>query len=494
MKDYHFQENDQDFGLTVRLDDINEKVKQIQQETEDDLGDANAFLNAFESEKFDVPAEEFPEAEEIGDTIQPVPVKPVKKQAEPILDEEEWEEEWEEYDEEERFGLSKKTWGLIAVLGVIACIIGFSFVRCGFGGGKAPVTPAEEGIPVLVESMLDAEEAVVYDIGTGERMTIMLTEKTTVTDEQNREIAYGGLEMGDLVMVKLDKDGKTVLSVDYGNDAIQIREMTGLKADTAKKRLTGEDDSYEYGEKALFLYEDEKISPKELEPCDLLEVKMVEDIIWSVDVLEYHGYIEVENAKNIKDGEFMLDEEEAVPLEEGMKVAVRAGQHEVTVTGSNIETRKDTIFVEAGEDFIYDLSKAQEKVGVIIVNANVSDYKLYINGTVAESPAVLPMGEYDVVILKNGYHQWNQRVKLDKDSLTVNAELTRDMQYGTLTVTADTEGAWVYINGEEYGVAPMQVNLPYGSYNVQVEKDGFDTFRQSVMIQSSTASLHATLN
>ena len=27
MKDYHFQENDQDFGLTVRLDDINEKVQ-----------------------------------------------------------------------------------------------------------------------------------------------------------------------------------------------------------------------------------------------------------------------------------------------------------------------------------------------------------------------------------------------------------------------------------------------------------------------------------
>ena len=33
MKDYHFQENDQDFGLTVRLDDINEKVKQFQKET-----------------------------------------------------------------------------------------------------------------------------------------------------------------------------------------------------------------------------------------------------------------------------------------------------------------------------------------------------------------------------------------------------------------------------------------------------------------------------
>ncbi|MBR5816697.1 MAG: PEGA domain-containing protein, partial [Anaerotignum sp.] len=242
-----------------------------------------------------------------------------------------------------------------------------------------------------------------------------------------------------------------------------------------------------------FLHEGEEISPKELEPCDLLELKMVEDTVWVVDVLEYHGYIEVENADNIKDGMIQLDEEEAVPLEKGMKLAVRAGQHAVTVTGSNIETRKDTLFVEAGEDFIYDLSKAQEKVGVIIVNANVGDYKLFINGALAESPAVLPMGEYDLVVLKNGYREWSQHVKLDQDSLTVNAELQKDVQYGALNVTADVDGAWVYINGEEYGVTPLHVNLPYGSYRVQVMKEGHGTFRQNVAIQSSVTSISATL-
>ena len=35
-------------------------------------------------------------------------------------------------------------------------------------------------------------------------------------------------------------------------------------------------------------------------------LKLVEDVVWSVEVLEYHGYIEVENAKNIKDGEFKI--------------------------------------------------------------------------------------------------------------------------------------------------------------------------------------------
>jgi len=492
MKDYHFQEDDQDFGLTVRLDDINEKVKQLKKnEVDDELGDANDFLKAFESEKFDTPPQEveeapFPEEE----TVQPETA--VRRRKERKMPEPAEEEDWEEYDEEEQFSASKKTIGLIAVLAVLACILGFSFVRCGFQPSAAPDTSSGDAVPMLVESV-SGEDALVYDITAEARKTLYLTEDTKIIDEQGRPVAYGGVEMGDLVMVELDKDGETALTIDYSGEAIQTKEETDLLADTAKKRLAGREHSYDYGEKAIFLYDGEEISPRELEACDLLELKLVEDVVWSVEVLEYHGYIEVENAKNIKDGTFQLDEEEAVPLEEGMKVAVRAGQHEVTVTGSNIETRKDTIFVEAEEDFVYDLSKAQEKLGVIIVNANVSEYKLYINGAAAESPAVLPMGEYDLVILKNGYTEWSQHVKLEQDTLTVTAELHRDMQYGTLTVTADVEGAVIYINGEEYGTLPMQVNLPYGSYNVQVEKDGYDTFRQSISIHSSAASLHATL-
>ena len=60
--------------------------------------------------------------------------------------------------------------------------------------------------------------------------------------------------------------------------------------------------------------------------------------------------------------------------------------------------------MQAGETTVYDLSKAQQKMGVLAVNANVSDYKLYINGALVDSsqPSVLPFGEYDVVILKNG--------------------------------------------------------------------------------------------
>ena len=222
MKDYHFQENDQDFGLTVRLDDINEKVKQLKNDTiDDELGDANDFLNAFESEKFDTPAENFVEEEEVGDTIQPASVQ---KKAEPILEKELDEEEWEEADTEEgAFGLSKKTATLLAALGVIACILGFSLVRCGFHPSSAPAEVSGDACPMLVQSVLEGEEAVVYDITEGERRTLLLTDETKVIDEMGRSVAYGGVEMGDLVMVEMDKDGETALSIDYSSAAIQTQ-------------------------------------------------------------------------------------------------------------------------------------------------------------------------------------------------------------------------------------------------------------------------------
>lgn len=500
MKDYHFQERDPDFGLTVRLDDINEKVKQLEeQDPEDELGDANAFLNAFESENFEAAGEEFPADEEanLGDTKESLP--PI--QTEPAEPEDPAEEVWEE-DEEEEGGfaaalgtlqeMSGKTKGLLAALAVLACVVGFSLVRCGFHPSSAPAKPAGNGTPMVVEG-IEADELTAYDIEEEKRTTLLLTEKTEVLDEEGRSVAYGGIEAGDVAMVEVDKDGETALVIDCSDSAIETVELTGLKADTKAKKLVGEDDSFGYHKHSLFLYEEEQITAKDLEPCDLLELRLVDDVAWSVKVLEYHGYIAVEETKNIKDGKIQIDGEDPIPLEEGMRLAAREGQHEVIVTGSNIEERKDTIFVEANEEFTYDLSKAQEKMGVIIVNADVKEYKLYINGAAAESPAVLPLGEYDVVILKNGYKEWSQRVKLDKDSVTVNAQLQKDLQYGTLTITADTEGAWVYINGEEYGVAPMEVNLPYGSYHVQLQKEGYTTYKQTVNIQSTTASLHALM-
>ena len=73
MRDYHFEDDDQTTELeeTIRLDAIHETVKALEKKTEDDLedlGDKDAFLNAFESERL-TPQESVSEYDDISQKV-----------------------------------------------------------------------------------------------------------------------------------------------------------------------------------------------------------------------------------------------------------------------------------------------------------------------------------------------------------------------------------------------------------------------------------------
>ena len=338
----------------------------------------------------------------------------------------------------------------------------------------------------------------------------------TMNNENNRTMSFGKARVKQAKDEKrkttfadvagADEEKEELLSLQYSS-AITLMEKSGLKVNTASRTLEGEGETFSYGEGAMFLYEDEPISAESIEPCDILELKVYEDKVWCIEVAEYHGYITVKNAKDVKNGKFQLDEETPIALQEAEKIPVRAGLHTIKITGDNIEPKTETITVTEGEESFCDVSRVQEKMGVIIVNANVSDYKLYINGSTTENPAVLPFGEYEVVILKGGYEEWSQKISLQQDSVTVQAELKElkqpeppkeegkkePFQFGTLTITANCDGAVVYINGEQYGIAPMEVNLPYNSYTIRLEKEGYAPYEKGITIGEPTASLHAQL-
>lgn len=479
MKDYHFENERDEFDTTIRLDHINEKLKDLENDPpsmEGELGDKDDFLKAFESEKFDeIPRREL-ETEKI----------PVRKRNAEIYGGQEPDGFW-----------NKRTIGLLTGGGFLLMLVVFLLVKVIFFGGfsgKTPVAAQEGQQPMLVESVLSGGELLVYDITAKEQKTVTMSAEAVVTDRMEAEISSSEVQEGDLLMMQLDQTGEVVLSATYGGGIFQ-EEATGLEADTEKYRLIGEDEKYEYDERTMFRYDDEEISPEDLEPCDVLQLSGYEDTVWSVNILEYHGYIKVENKTAVKNGTFRLDEEDELPLEEVERIAVSEGSHTITVEGDNIETRKDTIFVESGEEYVYDLSKAQEKVGVLVINANVTDYKLYINGAQTDSsvPTVLPLGEYDVVILKNGYQDWNQKVVLDQDTVSVTANLEREIQYGTVVIASDVEGTVVYVDGQEIGIAPLQTTLTYGEHMIVLRKEGYPDYEHNVSVETPVLHLNATM-
>ena len=492
MKDYHFENDNQEFDKTIRLDDINQKVKQIgkTQPHTDDLGDKDEFLNVFQSEHLENIEEKEIEETEQQDTIQPsiwaqqktenklpnIPSVHTQDQQPP-------QSFW-----------NKKTIGFVTLGCIVLLMVCFGLGKLLFDGvGKDSMLTSQEQKPMLVYAVLDDGELLVYDIQQQKQKTVVCTEKTEVYDKGERVFA-DTIQKGDVLMMALDKDEEIVLTAQYGGN-IKQKEVTNVTVNTATHTIKINDTNYVYDTNTMFLYQQNSIEPSRLEPCDVLQINTIGDKIWSANVLEYHGYISVVNKENIKNGMFQLDTQKPIPLAEVGRLAVAEGSHSIMVTGDNIETRTDNILVETGEEYQYDLSKAQEKVGVLVVNTNVTDYKLYINGALVDSttPTVLPLGEYDVVILKNGYLEWNQTVTIDKDTVTIQAELEEDIQYGSVSIVCNEEGSYVCIDGVEKGVTPMQIDLPYGVYTIEVRKEGFPIYQETVDVKNPIVHVIADL-
>lgn len=522
MKDYHFEDDDQTTELeeTIRLDAIHETIKALEQKEDleelEDLGDKDAFLNAFESEQLtpqesetaeDEISQDMPqETADFGQTQEIQPIQPIQtiQTTQPAQQMQQMQHtqtqplhtapKIKQNPEEAASFWNKKTIGLATIGCIVVVIVCFGLARMFFGQKETPLTPGTPR-PVLITSILAQDELLVYDLESGKQTTLQVTEDTTIYNEKNVVIVSDILEEGDLVLATLDSTGNVTLSLSY--NGITQMEATDLQMDTTADVLRSEDgtQTYHYQKNSKFFYQDEELQPSEIAPCDVLTLYLVQDTLWLTEVSSYHGYFSVTNTGNIQNGKIQIDAQDAVALSEVSRMPLSEGTHTVTITGDNIETRQDTLFIESGEEVTYDLSRAQEKMGVLVIQANIDDYKLYINGTLTDStqPAVLPFGTYDVVILKNGYTDWNQTVVINQSTVTVKAELEESIQYGTLAITCNEPDAHVTINGVEQGIAPLQIKLPTGLQVVEIYKEGFATYRQEVELTQDTVHIDAVL-
>ncbi len=501
---YHFDDNPEQFNqnMTIRLDEINKKIKDLEQDADhfEDLRDAEDFLNAFDSEQLE---DAMPLAEDFADTQMPLEYAPeddadmrlpemqnssgaAQNTAHTQMTYQPKEDVSYRHKPEDPFW-NKKTIGLAAIVGMVAFLVCFGMVQKMFR--TAPAHTADTQCPMIVTSVLEENELLVYDIRQSKHKTILLTKESKIYGKDNQEMDAGSIKSGDLLMATLDRAEKNAVTLSY--QGIEQKEVSGLQANVKAHKLMGEEESYSYSANTLFRYQDELIAPKDLESCDQLRLSLIQDTVWVVDVVAFHGYLTLEHTENIKNGKLILDDGEPMALEDVSTLPLSEGTHTITISGENIESRTDSFIIEGGEELQYDLAKAQTKMGVLVIEANVEDYKLYINGELKESdrPVVLPLGSYDIVILKNGYLQWEKNVTLNADTITIHAELEEEITYGILQVDSSPSGAHVMVDGVEKGITPLQAQIPTGTHEIDIFLDGFSTYRQQIVVTKDADSI-----
>lgn len=103
-------------------------------------------------------------------------------------------------------------------------------------------------------------------------------------------------------------------------------------------------------------------------------------------------------------------------------------------------------------------------------------------GTLPVPPQTLSPGEHTVVVRAPGFAWWTRKVTLvgNKPSeVTVTLEATAAL----VSVTSDSSGAEVLINGKGVGTAPVEeMEVAPGSTTIVVRKDGFAESTQTVKL------------
>jgi len=146
---------------------------------------------------------------------------------------------------------------------------------------------------------------------------------------------------------------------------------------------------------------------------------------------------------------------------------------------------------------------ADNKVA-LTVNCNVSGAQVYVNGRLAgytqpNFSQLLAAGSYEIMIKAKGYPDFRTTVRISRDPVVVNAQLAAPQPVPppqvfshNLTVSANVNGADVYVNGNFAGKTPFTGQVPQGSYSIVVKAPGYSDYSQDVVVRGPMR-INATL-
>lgn len=179
-----------------------------------------------------------------------------------------------------------------------------------------------------------------------------------------------------------------------------------------------------------------------------------------------------------------------------MLVDVDPGRHQVEIRKEGFETL--TQWITAKENDKITLSPAlkeiaKAKYGTVIVEADVPDAEVYIDGNKHpdKTPAVISNvieGIHVIEVRKEPSAPWKQTIQVKAAEQTkVRADLKAGLGTGdgTISVLSNVSNAKVFLDGREVGVVPFDIkNVKPGEHVLEVKAEGYTTREERVVINA----------
>lgn len=388
---------------------------------------------------------------------------------------------------------------------------------------EEPEIDLSETLIVRVEQ-ISINHIIGYDIYNKETISKPLNDRVTISDAYGNACPISQIKEGDIVDIDYQQEKDKIVSISKSPKAQVWNKISGVTVDRALRQISISGTSYNYSEETIVT--DVKGVPKNIEaitPFDIISVQALDQDVWSVtiedvaaslnllDLPTNNGQIEIDNSRLL----MFKDVKEPIMMIPGKHKIVIKMKGYMTITMPEFE-------VSSGEIYNMSLKDAEIAYTNIVINVapRISNYTVNIGGTIYKpgDEIKLAQGEYTIEVSAEGYESQSKKVDLLQDvnletktvainfSLVplpeeseepsetpepesngaISIETNKHSANGrTITVNSEPEGANVYVDGELKGVTPYMLTLDNGTYDIKLEKVGYDTYKTNIILDGS---------
>lgn len=381
---------------------------------------------------------------------------------------------------------------------------------------KEQLREEEEKIPlseneILVVKDINQTEVKGYEVNGGKSITASLTASLKVSDAYGNPLPLSEIHKGDLIEIGYNETKDKVITLKECLEVQSYKKVTGVIVDKENKQIDISGVRYPYKDQLIILDKQNKpISLDEISPFDIINVQVYKETVWSIQQEEAVATLTFSDIPSLK-GKLEIDYSRVISDEEIKKpINMIPGKHQVVVKLQGYESLVKSLELKGGEEYTLSLKEIKRAYTTLNPKINASKYQIHIQNKtyVAGETIRLPQDRYSVSVTAEGYEPWkgtldlNDSVYLLKVSLVpikkeeveneeneVADEEANDeaqtSQSRTIDLSTDPSGAKVYIEGAYKGETPYTLTLPYGSYNILFEKQGYEVYATQILLDES---------
>lgn len=358
---------------------------------------------------------------------------------------------------------------------------------------------------LILVSEVTEDRIAAFDIESKKDGVWPISLTTKVKDAYGGTIPLASIKKGDIVELVYQEDKDHVISVSKTSRVWSKNKISGVVVDNDNREMTIGDKVYSFSSNTMILRNDDTpTNTTFIGPYDVISVQGIGDVVWSVRIIEAAASINITDLPT-REGTLELDWSRMIPLADlNGPIDIIPGKHKVLITLKGYETFNEAVDIKAGEVYelsLKDVKQAYTTVSVALNDTEV-DYTIKIGdkGYKKGEEISVVQGTYPITITAEGYKPWSKEVTFEKEThllkITLQAEApaeeTNEVEGEapannayTINISTDPSGAKVYIDGAYKGVTPYKATVPIGDYSVLFEKDGYEVYTTSIIIDNS---------